>query len=63
MKEARTGLVALEELSDAELEKLERDFRRVARREAHKEAKATVAEEETKAPGGVTKKPGLRKTG
>ncbi|HEV7518083.1 MAG TPA: low affinity iron permease family protein [Thermoanaerobaculia bacterium] len=63
MKEARTGLVALEELSDAELEKLERDFRRVARREAHKEAKATVAEEEAKAPGGVTKKQGLRKTG
>jgi low affinity Fe/Cu permease len=49
MKEARTGLVALDELSDAELEKLERDFRRVARREARQEARqetqATLAEE------------------
>ena len=63
MKEARTGLVALEDLPDAELEKLERDFRRVARREAHKEAKANVAEEEAKATGGAEKKQDLRKTG
>jgi low affinity Fe/Cu permease len=61
MKEARTGLVALEELSDAELEKLERDFRRVARREARKEAKETVAEEATRK--GATKEQDLRKAG
>ncbi|HTQ81199.1 MAG TPA: low affinity iron permease family protein, partial [Thermoanaerobaculia bacterium] len=41
IKEARTGLVALEELSDAELERLERDFHRAARREA----RAAVREE------------------
>jgi len=62
MKEARTGLVDLENLSDAELEKLERDFRRVARREARKEAKATVAEEEAKDAGSTAKKE-LRKAG
>ena len=60
IKEARTGLVALEELSDAELEKLERDFRRVARREARKEVKETV-EEETSRKGKA--KGGLRKAG
>ncbi|MEA2695718.1 MAG: hypothetical protein QOJ16_5105 [Acidobacteriota bacterium] len=63
MKEARTGLVGLENLSDAELEKLEREFGRVARREARKEAKAAVVEEEAKAAGGTTKKRDLRKAG
>jgi low affinity Fe/Cu permease len=43
MKEARTGLVDLEELSDLELEKLAGDFRRIARREARKEANAALA--------------------
>ena len=41
MKEARTGLVDLEDLSDAELAKLEKEFRHVARREA-----AAVVEDE-----------------
>ena len=72
MKEARTGLVALDELSDAELEKLERDFRRVARQEARQEAReetrATLAADEktkkTRAEsGGATKKRALRKAG
>jgi low affinity Fe/Cu permease len=68
MKEARTGLVGLEELSDAELEKLERDFRRVARREARQEAReetqATLAEktgEVIEAATSAVKKKALRK--
>jgi low affinity Fe/Cu permease len=78
IKEARTGLVALDELSDAELEKLERDFRRMARREARQEAKAALAEgveeveEIAEAAGqdraaaksvGAMKRSGLRKAG
>lgn len=73
MKEARTGLVALDELSDAELEKLERDFRRVARREARQEAKAAIAEEDAEEAGETArteakrdappKQSGLRKAG
>ena len=66
IKEARTGLVALDELSDAELEKLERDFRRLARREARQEAKAALAEEEAEeaeAKQGASKESGLRKAG
>jgi low affinity Fe/Cu permease len=65
MKEARTGLVVLDELSDAEIEKLEHDFRRVARREARQEAReetrATLAEEgdeEAKAESSNAKKKG-----
>ena len=54
--------MALEELSDAELEKLERDFRRVARREVRKEAKAAV-EEEVESVDGTAKKVDLRKAG
>ena len=61
VEEARTGLVDLEDLSDAELDKLERDFRREARREARKEAKDTVAEETAKQ--GAKSKQDLRKAG
>lgn len=41
VKEARSGLVLLEDRSDAELEELEKEFRHVARREA-----AAVVEDE-----------------
>jgi low affinity Fe/Cu permease len=44
VKEARTGLIGLENLPDAELEQLEQEFRHTARQEAHKEAKATAKE-------------------
>jgi len=51
MKEARTGLVALDELSDEELEKLEHDFRRVARREESPDADAATARLDHRARG------------
>jgi low affinity Fe/Cu permease len=58
MKEARTGLVALEELSDAELEKLDREFQRAARREAR-----AVVKDEIQAQGASPKKKAARGDG
>jgi low affinity Fe/Cu permease len=40
VKEARTGLVGLENLPDADLEELESEFKRAAREEARKEARS-----------------------
>jgi len=44
VKEARTGLVGLENLPDADLEELETEFKQAAREEARKEAKSTAKE-------------------
>jgi len=44
VKEARTGLVCLENLPDADLEELETEFKQAARQEARKEAKSTAKE-------------------
>ncbi len=49
VQEARSGLVDLDELSDEEIDRLERAFRRIGRREAAKEKKAGADE------GGETK--------
>jgi low affinity Fe/Cu permease len=40
VKEARTGLVDLEDLPDADLEELQSEFKQAAREEARKEARA-----------------------
>jgi low affinity Fe/Cu permease len=42
VQEARTGLVGLENLPDADLEELESEFKQAARDEARKEARAEV---------------------
>jgi len=44
VKEARTGLVVLENLPDADLEELETELKQAAREEARKEAKSTAKE-------------------
>jgi len=60
MKEARTGLVDLEDLSDAELAKLSKEFQRIARGEA----RDVVEDEKAKVAGSTArKKKELRKAG
>jgi len=44
VKEARTGLVGLENLPDSDLEELESEFKQAARSEARKEAESTAKE-------------------
>ncbi len=62
VKEARTGLIGLENLPDAELDQLEQEFRHTARQEAHKEAKTTAKETAKKELAEVVKPKRLQRS-